>query len=143
MEALLVEAKEEFDVVFLDSPPILGVSDASVLVSVCDLTIIVVQHRRFPKSMLVRVKNAVLNVGGNLLGVVLNNVDIRHDQNYEYYTNYYKYYAKADKRKKRPAVPGVDEFGPTGAHHAEDDESSEAESPSTARRTPAKRNFDY
>lgn len=145
MEAMLVEAKREFDVVFLDSPPILGVSDASILVSVCDLTIIVVQHRRFPRSMLVRVKNAVLNVGGNLLGVVLNNVDIRHDQNYEYYTNYYKYYAKADKRKKKPTAPGTDEFGggATRPTEAELDEAVEAESTAVARRNPAKKSFDY
>ena len=50
------------------------------------------QHRRFPRAMLQRVKQAVLNVGGNILGVVLNNVDVRHDQYYEYYTNYYNYY---------------------------------------------------
>jgi hypothetical protein len=42
--------------------------------------------------MLQRVKQAVLNVGGKILGVVLNNVDVRHDQYYEYYTNYYNYY---------------------------------------------------
>jgi capsular exopolysaccharide synthesis family protein len=145
LEALLVEAKREFDVVFLDSPPILGVSDASILVSVSDLTIIVVQHRRFPRSMLVRVKNAVLNVGGNLLGVVLNNVDIRHDQNYEYYTNYYKYYAKADKRKKKPLPAGTDEYGAGASRPSEADldEPAAAEEPRVARRNPAKKSFDY
>jgi capsular exopolysaccharide synthesis family protein len=91
---LIKELKSRFDIVFFDSPPILGVSDASVLSSEMDLTIIVVQHRRFPKAMLQRVKQAVLNVGGTILGVVLNNVDVRHDQYYEYYTSYYNYYHK-------------------------------------------------
>ena len=89
---LVAQVKNRFDIVFFDSPPILGVSDASVLVRALDLTIIVVQHRRFPRAMLQRVKQAVVNVGGNILGVVLNNVDVRHDQYYEYYTNYYNYY---------------------------------------------------
>jgi len=89
---LIDQVKNRFDIVLFDSPPILGVSDASVLVRALDLTIIVVQHRRFPRAMLQRVKQAVLNVGGNILGVVLNNVDVRHDQYYEYYTNYYNYY---------------------------------------------------
>ena len=40
-----------------------------------------------------RVKQAVENVGGNLLGVVLNNVDVRSDSQYQYYTSYYTYYA--------------------------------------------------
>ncbi len=91
---LIKELKSRFDIVFFDSPPILGVSDASVLSSEMDLTIIVVQHRRFPKAMLQRVKQAVDNVGGTILGVVLNNVDVRHDQYYEYYTSYYNYYHK-------------------------------------------------
>ncbi len=92
MVEFIEEVKSRFDIVFFDSPPILGVSDASVLASAIDLTIIVVQHRRFPRAMLQRVKQAVINVGGNILGVVLNNVDVRHDQHYEYYTSYYNYY---------------------------------------------------
>jgi succinoglycan biosynthesis transport protein ExoP len=91
---MIQDAKNRFDVVFFDSPPILGVSDASVLSSEVDLTIMVVQHRRFPKSMIQRVKMAIDNVGGKTLGVVLNNVDIRHGQSYEYYTSYYNYYHK-------------------------------------------------
>ena len=100
---MIQDAKSRFDIVFLDSPPILGVSDASVLSSEVDLTIIVVQHRRFPKSMLQRVKLAIDNVGGKTLGVVLNNVDVRHDQSYEYYTSYYNYYHKpvANPQKKQ------------------------------------------
>jgi len=101
---MIQDAKSRFDIVFFDSPPILGVSDASVLSSEVDLTIIVVQHRRFPKSMLQRVKTSIDNVGGKTLGVVLNNVDVRHDQSYEYYTSYYNYYHKvATNPQKKPS----------------------------------------
>ena len=81
MSDLIAELKARYDIIFFDSPPMLGVSDASVLASEVDETIIVVQHRRFPRTMLTRVKQAILGVGGNVLGVVLNNVDLRHDQN--------------------------------------------------------------
>ncbi|MEI6278379.1 MAG: polysaccharide biosynthesis tyrosine autokinase [Verrucomicrobiae bacterium] len=104
MVELIEEVKGRFDIVFFDSPPILGVSDASVLCSAMDLTIVVVQHRRFPRAMLQRVKQSVANVGGTILGVVLNNVDVRHDQHYEYYTSYYNYYHKAGKDSKRKAA---------------------------------------
>jgi hypothetical protein len=57
--------------------------------------------------MLLRVKKAVHNVGGNILGVVLNNVNIRHDRTYEYYTNYSKYYSKPKNGRKQPAKVGV------------------------------------
>jgi capsular exopolysaccharide synthesis family protein len=101
MSDMIEELKTRFDIVFFDSPPMLGVSDASVLASEVDQTIIIVQHRRFPRAMLTRVKQAVVGVGGSVLGVVLNNVDLRHDQNYYYYTNYYGYYQPRDGEAKR------------------------------------------
>ena len=93
MSGLISDVKERFDLVLIDSPPILGVSDASVLASEVDLTMVVIQHRKLPRSMLMRVKQAIDNVGGNLLGVVLNNVDVRSDSQYQYYTSYYTYYS--------------------------------------------------
>ncbi len=93
MSELIQDVKQRFDLVLIDSPPILGVSDASVLASEVDLTMIVVQHRKLPRNMLVRVKQAVENVGGQVVGVVLNNVDVRSDSQYQYYTSYYTYYA--------------------------------------------------
>lgn len=109
MSELLADVKQRFDLVLVDSPPILGVSDASVLASEVDLTMIVVQHRKLPRNMLVRVKQAVENVGGHVVGVVLNNVDISSDNQYQYYTSYYTYYtpgageAVSSKRGRAPA----------------------------------------
>jgi len=108
MSDLIAELKSRYDIVFFDSPPMLGVSDASVLASEVDHTIIVVQHRRFPRAMLTRVKQAVVGVGGTVLGVVLNNVDLKHDQNYYYYTSYYGYYHSRTgepKGTRRSSVP--------------------------------------
>lgn len=96
MSELVQDVKHRFDLVLIDSPPILGVSDASVLASEVDLTMIVVQHRKLPRKMLVRVKQAVENVGGTVLGVVLNNVDVKSDSQYQYYTSYYTYYAPTE-----------------------------------------------
>ena len=100
MSELIADVKSRFDLVLIDSPPILGVSDASVLASEVDLTMIVIQHRKLPRSMLVRVKQAIENVGGNLLGVVLNNVDVRSDSQYQYYTSYYTYYSPTNTDTK-------------------------------------------
>jgi len=98
MSELIQDVKQRFDLILIDSPPILGVSDASVLASEVDLTIIVVQHRKLPRNMLLRVKHAIESVGGNILGVVLNNVDVRSDSQYQYYTSYYTYYAPSEVR---------------------------------------------
>jgi Mrp family chromosome partitioning ATPase len=90
---LIQQVKSRYDMVFFDSPPILGVSDASVIASSVDMTLVVVQHRRFPRAMLQRVKQGLANVGARIVGCVLNNTDIRHDEYYEYYTSYYQYYS--------------------------------------------------
>lgn len=112
MSELIDEVKSRFDLVLIDSPPILGVSDASVLANEADMTIIVVQHRKLPRHMLLRVKQAVENVGGKVLGVVLNNVDVRSDNQYSYYTSYYTYYSPSStgapngtrrKARKKPS----------------------------------------
>ncbi len=104
MSELIQDVKQRFDLVLVDSPPILGVSDASVLASEVDLTMIVVQHRKLPRNMLLRVKQAVENVGGHVIGVVLNNVDVRSDSQYQYYTSYYTYYAPAEAQVVAPPV---------------------------------------
>jgi capsular exopolysaccharide synthesis family protein len=103
MTDLISKVKQQYDLVFFDSPPILGVSDGSVLASEVDITIMVVQHRRFPRAMLQRVKQAVLGVGGRLIGVVLNNVDSKHDDGYAYYNSYNEYYGAP-----RPNAPRIE-----------------------------------
>ena len=50
--------------------------------------------------MLLRVKQGVENVGGSVLGVVLNQVDIGSDASYGYYTSYYSYYSPQGASKK-------------------------------------------
>ncbi|MES2997082.1 MAG: polysaccharide biosynthesis tyrosine autokinase [Verrucomicrobiota bacterium] len=107
MSELIQDVKQRFDLVLVDSPPILGVSDASVLASEVDLTMLVVQHRKLPRNMLLRVKQAVENVGGHVIGVVLNNVDVRSDSQYQYYTSYYTYYAPAENSHPAAPAPAV------------------------------------
>jgi capsular exopolysaccharide synthesis family protein len=126
MSDTIAELKLRYDVVFFDSPPILGVSDASVLASEVDQTVMVVQHRRFPRAMLSRVKQAIVGVGGTILGVVLNNVDLKHDQNYYYYTNYYGYYSPREndsspRRRRQKAGVAVNGNGNGHGHFAPDE----------------------
>ncbi len=108
MSEMVQDVKQRFDLVLIDSPPILGVSDASVLASEVDLTMIVVQHRKLPRNMLVRVKQAVENVGGTVLGVVLNNVDVRSDSQYQYYTSYYTYYAPSEMDREKTSANAME-----------------------------------
>jgi polysaccharide biosynthesis transport protein len=81
MRELVDTMKDWFDVVIFDCPPILGESDALVVSALVEASIIVAQHRKTPRSVLVRVKAALQDTGSNCLGVVLNNVDIANGPN--------------------------------------------------------------
>jgi len=104
---LINTVRSRYDLIFFDSPPILGVSDAAILASEVDIAVMVVQYRRFPRAMLQRVKGAVENVGGHLLGIVLNNVETKHDSGYQYYTQYYDYYTPDAERRKRKTIKQI------------------------------------
>jgi len=97
MKEFIQAVKKRYDFVFFDSPPIMGVSDASILASVVDLSLLVIQYRKYPQAMTIRAKQMVEKVGGTMLGVVLNNINISQDSYYYYYSGYYyDYYSKHD-----------------------------------------------
>lgn len=97
MREFVRQARERYDFVMFDSPPIMGVSDASILASVVDMALLVIQYRKYPQVMTIRAKQMVEKVGGNLMGVVLNNINISQDSYYYYYSGYYyDYYSKHD-----------------------------------------------
>jgi succinoglycan biosynthesis transport protein ExoP len=107
MKDFITELKRRYDYVFFDSPPIMGVSDASILASEVDMTLQVIQYRRYPQPMNVRAKQLIEKVGGNLIGIVLNNINMSQDESYYYYSGYYHdYYSKNDEEEAaRPQKP--------------------------------------
>ena len=106
MEQLISEVSKRFDVVLFDSPPVLGVSDASLLVSKADASLLVLQPRKMPLKALLRTKFLIQNAGGQVMGLIMNNVDISGDTQYQYYTTYYSYYS-SDRKRKEPVTPGL------------------------------------
>ena len=106
MKEMVAELKQRYDFIFFDSPPILGVSDASVLASEVDMVIQVIQYRRYPQPMSIRAKQLIEKVGGNLIGILLNNINMSQDESYYYYTGYYHgnyYYTRNEDAQETPA----------------------------------------
>ena len=110
MKEFVLEMKGRYDYVFLDAPPIMGVSDASVLASMVDMCVLVVQYRKYPQLMTQRAKSMVTKVGGELVGVVLNNINISQDSYYYYYSGYYYdyYYKSREKEESADETQGVE-----------------------------------
>ena len=105
MKSVLDELKKRYDWVFLDSPPVIGVSDTAMLIRMVEGVIMVVQHRKYPRAVSKRAKDTIVNMGGNLLGCVLNNINIARDYSSYYYKNQYYYYypyayTSTSKKKK-------------------------------------------
>jgi capsular exopolysaccharide synthesis family protein len=114
MKELIRDLKRRYDYVFFDSPPIMGVSDASILASEVDSVLQVIQYRRYPQPMTIRAKQMIEKVGGNLLGIVLNNINMASDENYYYYSGYYyDYYSKSDDSEPEKPSAGSKSSGKT------------------------------
>jgi capsular exopolysaccharide synthesis family protein len=108
MKEMIAELKQRYDFIFFDSPPILGVSDASILASEVDLVMQVIQYRRYPQPMTIRAKQMIEKVGGNFVGMVLNNINMSQDEGYYYYSGYYHdyYYSRSASEQEAEAKTG-------------------------------------
>ncbi len=103
MKDFIKEAKSRYDFVFFDAPPIMGVSDATVLASGADLALLVIQYRKYPQSLAIRSRQMVEKVGGRLVGVVLNNINLASDASYYYYSGYHYH---SNNNADEPAANG-------------------------------------
>ena len=98
----LERMKGEFEIVLLDSPPIIAVTDASILSRVSDAIMLVVKAGSTDTRVLGRALELLSQVGCNLIGATLNCVDISSGYgSYSYYYNYYYYYGEGKKGKRR------------------------------------------
>jgi Mrp family chromosome partitioning ATPase len=90
--------------VLIDSPPLASVTDALLLARHCDHTVLVVQHNKVDKKLVKRSVAALRKATPNLLGVVLNVVDVRA-RSYHYY--YYPQKGRAAGAPPPKAPAGV------------------------------------
>ena len=109
MKSLISELKQRYDFILFDSPPIMGLSDASVLASEIDMAVQIIQYRRYPQLMNIRAKQMVEKVGGNLVGIVLNNINMAQDESYYYYGGYYYHANEESGAETAKASPGDSE----------------------------------
>lgn len=96
---LVHSLKLKYDVIIFDTPPLVGISDSSVIAKEVDGVILVVQYRKYPRDMIIRSKQMLDTLGVKQVGVVLNNINIMRDDYYYYYHSYYSnyYYYRSDE----------------------------------------------
>ena len=84
MSALIRSASAEYGFVILDSSPMLALADSRILAPLVNGVLLVVKSGSTPREQLMHAQSGIRGVGGNMIGVVLNNVDIRSNGYYNY-----------------------------------------------------------
>jgi capsular exopolysaccharide synthesis family protein len=90
MKQFIDEAKELFDIIIFDTPPVLAVTDPSIMAKLCDGVLLVVRSKQTEYEAAKRAKEQLAQVQANILGVVLNDREQKD-------SNYYYYYGSNDK----------------------------------------------
>lgn len=122
MREFIEQAKQEYDIVFFDAPPVLPVTDAAILANRTDAVLLIYRSGKVPRAALKRAKVQVESVGGSVLGVILNDLKAEiagYVGSHYYYGRYYgdsrnqesDVLAKSAERKKStPLKKLVDRF---------------------------------
>ncbi len=97
MSFLLSFLKKRFDMLVIDTPPIMPASDALLLAPQADGVIIMIKPGLMNRKLIRKAVEQIQLTQANLLGVVLNQVDTKRDGYYKYYYKYYsKYYGEEE-----------------------------------------------
>jgi polysaccharide biosynthesis transport protein len=99
MKELMRSLSERFDYVIIDAPPMISVSDPIILSTLVDGVILVVKSGESKGESVRRACQDLSAVGARVLGVTLNNLNIRKD-GYDYYRNYRQYVDYIDRDAK-------------------------------------------
>jgi non-specific protein-tyrosine kinase len=108
MQRIIGMIRERSDVVLIDTPPTLAVTDASVLAQAVDGVIFVIRPGKTHTSAARQAVEQLRRVNANLLGVVMNNLDLRgsrYGYRYRYYRDYsaYQNYYGREKKSEKAA----------------------------------------
>lgn len=99
MKGLIEEVSSQYDVVLIDTPPVIAVTDAAILAQEVDGVILVLASGEVNKEYAQRAKDQLDKVGAKILGAVLNKADMKSSEYYYYY--YYHGSDDSQKHKRR------------------------------------------
>ncbi len=92
---ILDEAAKEYDLVFVDAPPLLGFAEAMQVATAVDGVVVMARAGQTSKKAVATVLATLNRLRANVIGLVLNEVDKHSTHGYYYYNDYRKYYAES------------------------------------------------
>lgn len=105
MQTFLNKMKPKYDYILIDSPPLATVTDAELLSSYVDGTVVVCLASKTRLDLLVNTIDTLNKINDTFIGVILNNFD--YQATYGSYYKYYYYYYGSEKGKGAPAANGT------------------------------------
>ncbi len=96
---LMTKLRKQYDIILLDCPPVLGLSDTMILTKYSDANIVVVSNRKTKIENLDKAKKVFAQANANITGVVINRASVKDNSYYSYYSN--EYYGESPKKKKK------------------------------------------
>jgi capsular exopolysaccharide synthesis family protein len=106
LESLLTTARREFDFILIDTPPLLAVSDPSIVARRADGLLLVVRTYKNSRQALRQANQRIQTHGIPLLGVVSNAVEETDDQS-SAYAGYYADYLEPQQASRSPALSNL------------------------------------
>lgn len=98
MKALIEEMESMYDIILFDTPPVSVVTDAAVLSQFADGVIMVIRQKHATIEQAQLAKRNLETVNANLIGVVMNDFDMKStNRESGYYYSYYYDYSSKDK----------------------------------------------
>ncbi len=95
MANLIAGLRQDYDFIFVDTPPVFAVTDAALLSSLADATVLILRYGEAQRHVAQRSVELLRRSGAKFLGVVINAVNFRSPEYAEYYGNkYYDYYGE-------------------------------------------------
>ncbi|MBD7970563.1 CpsD/CapB family tyrosine-protein kinase [Paenibacillus gallinarum] len=85
MGSMMQLLREQFDIILIDTPPVLAVTDAQLIASNSDGVLLVIHSGKVKKDIAIKAKENLLRVNARMLGVILNNVKRKASEEYYYY----------------------------------------------------------
>ena len=96
---LMKQLREKYDIILLDCPPVLGLSDTMIMTKYSDANVIVVSSRRTKIESLDKAKKVFAQANAKITGVIINRASVKDNSYYSYYSN--EYYGEQTKKKKK------------------------------------------
>ena len=100
-EKLLSQLKSMYDIIILDCPPVIGLSDTLIMTKYSDANIMVVSNKKTKVESLEKAKKTFEQIEAPITGVIINKASIKDNSYYGYYCNDYYYYGANSEKKKR------------------------------------------